>query len=62
MVTITSSRLLANSYTLGSTRKMGRTKTRGVILVAECQVPSSRAARLPGKGESGHWMERISLE
>jgi hypothetical protein len=61
MVAITSSRLLANSYSLGSGRKMGTTKTRGVILAGEGEVDSSSPARLPKEGESGHWMESVSM-
>jgi hypothetical protein len=39
MVAITSSRLLANSYRLGSNRKMGTTKTRGALGVLNVRYP-----------------------
>ena len=61
IVTITSSRIFENGCAVGSSREMGRTKTRGVISAAQAEVPSSRPARLPGQREYGHWMERTSL-
>ena len=61
MVTITSSRLLANSCGVASSRKMGTTKTRGMILAAQSEVRSSRRTWLPKEGEPGHWQERISV-
>lgn len=40
---------------------MGTSKTRGVTLAAECEVPSSSPARLAKRGECGQWEEVVVL-